>query len=75
MGTGALGSLIWGLGMGAQNSILKAVLTGVLPADKRSTAFRLFDGAFGIAWFVGSTLMGLLYDRSIGALVLFPVVL
>jgi predicted MFS family arabinose efflux permease len=35
----------------------------------------LFDGAFGIAWFLGSALMGLVYDKSIAALVLFSVVL
>jgi len=67
--------VLWGLGMGAQDSMLKAVLTGVLPAAKRSTAFGFFDGAFGIAWFLGSALMGLLYDKSIVALVLFSVML
>jgi hypothetical protein len=43
--------------------------------DRRSTAFGIFDSAFGVAWFVGSAIMGLLYGKSILALVLFSVVL
>ena len=44
---------------GAQDSLLKAVLVGVLPPERRSTAFGVFDTGFGIAWFVGSAVMGL----------------
>jgi len=69
------GMILWGLGMGAQDSLLKAVLSGVVPADKRSTAFGVFDTAFGIAWFAGSAAMGLLYGQSIPVLVIFSVVL
>lgn len=69
------GMILCGLGMGAQDSLLKAVLTGVIPADKRSTAFGVFDTAFGVAWFAGSAAMGLLYDKSIPALVIFSVAL
>ena len=50
------------------------MLTGVIPAEKRSTAFGLFDTGYGIAWFLGSAAMGLLYEKSILALVLFSVV-
>jgi predicted MFS family arabinose efflux permease len=70
-----LGMILWGLGMGAQDSCLKAVLSGVVPADKRSTAFGLFDTGFGVAWFAGSAIMGLLYDKSIPALIAFSVIL
>jgi len=35
----------------------------------------LFDTGYGIAWFLGSATMGLLYEKSILALVLFSVVL
>jgi predicted MFS family arabinose efflux permease len=66
-----IGVILWGIGLGAQDSSLKAVLTGLIRPDKRSTAFGLFDTGFGIAWFVGSAAMGLLYDRSIVTLVLF----
>lgn len=68
-----LGMILWGLGMGAQDSLLKATLSGVVPPDKRSTAFGVFDTAYGIAWFAGSATMGLLYDKSIAALIVFSV--
>jgi predicted MFS family arabinose efflux permease len=70
-----VGMMLWGIGMGAQDSCLKAVLSSVVPSEKRSTAFGVFDTGFGVAWFAGSAIMGLLYDRSIPALVLFSVVL
>lgn len=67
------GVVLWGLGMGAEDSLLKALLVELVPADKRSTAFGLFDTGFGVAWFAGSALMGFLYDRSVIALVIFSV--
>jgi predicted MFS family arabinose efflux permease len=75
-GTVALaGMILWGVGLGAQDSCLKAVLAPIVPSEKRSTAFGMFDTAFGVAWFAGSAIMGLLYDRSIAAVVIFSVVL
>jgi len=70
-----IGMILWGMGMGAQDACLKAVLAGVVPSEKRSTAFGVFDTGFGIAWFAGSAIMGLLYDKSIPALVVFSVAL
>lgn len=69
-----IGMMLWGIGMGAQDSLLKAVLTKVVSAGKRSTAFGLFDTSFGIAWFLGSAAMGFLYDKSISTLIVFSVV-
>jgi len=69
------GMVFWGIGMSAQGSLFQAMLTGVIPPQKRSTAFGLFDTGYGIAWFVGSAVMGLLYDRSILAVALFSVCL
>src|SRR5438552_12249363 len=68
-----IGMVFWGIGMSAQGSLLQAMLTGVIPPQKRSTAFGLFDTGYGIAWFLGSAVMGLLYDRSIVAVALFSV--
>jgi predicted MFS family arabinose efflux permease len=70
-----IGMILWGIGMGGQDSLLKAMLARVIPADKRSTAFGMFDTVFGIAWFVGSAGMGWLYDQSITALIVFSVLL
>ncbi len=70
-----IGMVLWGLGIGAQDSVLKALLAGVIPPEKRSTGFGLFDTGFGIAWFIGSGAMGLLYSKSISGLVAFSVIL
>ncbi|MGH7982172.1 MAG: MFS transporter, partial [Candidatus Udaeobacter sp.] len=69
-----IGMIFWGIGMSAQGSLFQAMLTGVIPPQKRSTAFGLFDTGYGIAWFVGSAVMGLLYDKSVLAVALFSVV-
>jgi len=70
-----VGMIFWGIGMSAQGSLFQAMLTGVIPPQKRSTAFGLFDTGFGVAWFVGSVMMGLLYDKSVVAVALFSTIL
>ena len=69
-----VGMILWGIGMVVQDSLLKAALSNSIPHSKRGTAFGIFDTGFGIAWFVGSVVMGILYDRSIPLLVGFSVV-
>jgi MFS family permease len=68
-----LGMILWGIGMSAQGSLLTSVIAGVIHASKRSTAFGVFDTGFGIAWFLGSWLMGALYQKSIPAVIVFSV--
>ena len=67
------GMVLWGLAMGTQASLLNALIAGVVAPNKRSTAFGAFDTAFGIAWFGGSALMGILYEKSIPLLIGFSV--
>jgi predicted MFS family arabinose efflux permease len=66
-----LGMTAWGIGMGAQESILRAAIAGMVPRDRRGTAYGLFNALFGIAWFAGSAAMGVLYDRNLNGLVAF----
>ena len=54
--------------------MLKAMLSAVISASKRSTGFGLFYTVFGVGWLGGSALMGFLYDRSLMALIVFSVV-
>jgi MFS family permease len=68
-----IGMTLWGIGMGAEGSLLRALLTAVVSPQRRSTAFGLFDTGYGIAWFLGSTAMGIFYDKSIPTLVIFSV--
>lgn len=68
------GMVVWGIGMGAQESILKAAVAEIIPVYKRGTAFGVFNTGFGIFWFLGSVALGYLYDYSISGLVSFSVI-
>jgi len=68
-----LGMVLWGIGMGAQESIMKAVVANMVPSDKRSSGFGIFDAGYGICWFLGSVLIGCLYDISIPWIIVFSV--
>ncbi len=70
-----LGVLLWGVGMGAHESIMRAAVAGMAPARRRGSAYGIFNTGYGIAWFLGSALMGALYDRSLPALIAFSVVM
>ena len=70
-----LGMTLWGVGMGAQESILKAAVALMVPSDKRASAYGIFATGYGLSWFLGSAFMGILYDRSIVALVIFSVII
>ncbi|BAY51588.1 major facilitator superfamily MFS_1 [Thermostichus vulcanus NIES-2134] len=69
------GMVLWGIGMGAQESIVRAIVANLVPPERRGSAYGLFSMGYGLAWFLGSWLMGLLYDRSLGLLVLVSLVL
>lgn len=70
-----VGMVLWGVGMGAQESILKAAVAGMVSADRRGAAYGIFNAGYGVAWFLGSALMGVLYDRSIDLLIAFSVLI
>jgi len=63
------GIALWGIGMGAQESILKAAVTTMVPKQSRATGYGIFEFAFGIFWFLGSWLLGALYDWNLTAMV------
>jgi MFS family permease len=71
--TAVVGTITWGVGMAAQESIVKAVITGMVPVHRRASAYGLFDTGFGVFWFVGSVTLGVLYGRSLAAVVAFSV--
>lgn len=69
--TAIIGVLIWGIGMGLMESVLRASVAKLIPPDKRGWAYGLFNGIFGFAWFVGSAASGWLYEINITAMVIF----
>jgi len=68
------GLILWGIGYATQDTLLKAVVAGMLPEGRRNLAFGLFYTGYGAGWLIGSTTTGLLYDRSIPAVIAFSVI-
>jgi len=66
-----LGSILWGIGLGAQGSLMRAIVAHMVHKEKRGSAYGIFNFVFGLFWFIGSALMGVLYDISITSLIMF----
>lgn len=66
-----VGVALWGLGMGAIDSILRAGVSKFSTLRKRGAAYGTFNGVFGICWFAGSVLIGGLYEASTSAAIGF----
>lgn len=66
-----LGIILWGIGLGAQESVMRAIVADLMPMHKRGMGYGMFNVWFGIFWFLGSAFMGYLYDVSIPALIIF----
>src|SRR6478672_6011225 len=64
----------WATGLGAQDATLRSGISQVVSMNKRGTAFGAFNAAYGVLWFLGSVTMGVLYDFSLVALVIFGMV-
>lgn len=67
------GIILWGVGMGAQESIMKAAVAGIVPKSMRSTGFGIFETGFGIAWFIGSWITGYFYDHNLYLMIFISV--
>lgn len=72
--TAAMASVaFWGAGLGAQQAILRAGIAQTISMNKRGSAFGVFNGIYGLLWFLGSVTMGMLYDYSLLTLVVFGI--
>ena len=71
----AVGVACWATGVGAQDATLRSGIARVVSMNKRGSAFGAFNGVYGVMWFVGSAIMGFLYDRSLIAVVTFGLTL
>jgi predicted MFS family arabinose efflux permease len=69
-----LGAAIWGLGMGVHESIIPAAVSPMVSTSRRASAFGTFTAACGVFWFLGSAVIGILYDRSVPAVIVFCMV-
>lgn len=69
------GAAVWGLSTALQDATIRAMLARLVPADRRASAYGIFDGIFGVAWFLGSAVMGGLYTIAPVDLVICSVAL
>jgi predicted MFS family arabinose efflux permease len=69
-----IGVALWGLGMGVHESIIPAAVSLMVPVGRRASAYGLFTAGYGIFWFLGSVIIGVLYGISIPALIAFCLV-
>ncbi len=67
------GMVVWGIGMGAQETVMKAAVVEMVARERRGSAYGMFHMGFGLFWFLGSAVMGWLYDISLPSLVVFSV--
>lgn len=71
----ALGGMaLWGLGMGVHESIIPAAVALMVPPQRRASAYGLFTAGYGIFWFLGSALIGILYNVSLPVVIGFSLV-
>jgi len=65
-----IGMACWGLGTGAQDSMMRATISRLSPQQRRATAFGIMNAVYGVAWFAGSVVLGVLCNLSLVVVVL-----
>lgn len=65
----AIGMVLWGVVLGAQESTVRAAVADLVAPGARATAYGIFNTAYGVAWFLGSSALGLAYDRGIALVI------
>ncbi len=70
-----LGVILWSVGVSAHESLMRAIVANMSHKNERATAYGIFNMGFGVSWFLGSFLLGILYDISIIAVVAFSLLI
>lgn len=68
------GILIWGAAVGMQQTVLRATIADFTVSTARGTAYGVMNAIFGIAWFIGSVVIGVLYEISQMHIIYFVVI-
>ena len=69
------GAAAWGAAMGLHESVLRAAVADLTTGTRTATAYGVFTALYGAASLAGDTVIGVLYDRSIAAVVAVVVVI
>lgn len=67
-----LGVVCWGISMGGKESIMKSMISHLTTSSNRSSAFGLFEGLYGISWFLGSVLLGYAFEHAMWLVIVIP---
>jgi predicted MFS family arabinose efflux permease len=70
-----VGVVLWGIVMGVQETIMRAAIADMTPIESRGTAYGIFNSAYGLAWFAGTSLMGVLYGISVKYIFIFTLIM
>jgi hypothetical protein len=63
----AFAVILLGIGMAAQESVMRAVIASMTTPERRATAFGMLNALLGFAWFPGGVFLGAVYDQSVTA--------
>lgn len=64
-----IGLCLWGIVLGIHETIMRSAIADIISLKKRGTGYGIFNTTYGLGVFLGSVLLGFLYDRSIPLLV------
>ncbi|KAL1918878.1 uncharacterized protein VTP21DRAFT_2900 [Calcarisporiella thermophila] len=68
-----LGNLLWGAATGIHGSTMRAAVAGLVPSVCRGQGYGTFTAVYGLAWLMGGSIIGILYDRNITWAITFSV--
>lgn len=71
----AISAVLIGAVFGIHETIMRAGIADLTPLERRGFAYGFFNTAYGASFFIGSAVIGFLYDLSIEYLILFVVVM
>lgn len=67
------GVFFWGFILGIQESIMRAGVSKLAPVKKRGFSYGIFNSLYGLSFFLGSGIMGFLYDINKVYLIYFSI--
>lgn len=67
-------AVVWGIVMGMHETTMRAAIADLTHIQKRGLGYGLFNAFYGAAWFLGSSIAGVLYEHHIGYVFVFVVI-
>jgi len=67
--------IVWGVVMGSHETIMRSAIADITPLKKRGTGYGIFTTSYGFALFMGSVLVGVLYEYSLHLLIVSIIVI